>query len=150
LIPVRHAEKCTSFFSSAASGKFRHSYAGSWIPSHINHHPSSFSVSAGSNLHDYSRKKSNREYCNDQGGEGIYVVNPPVRIAGSICLALAVSLGWLGTWSLFRYDGWRGACIGLFVFISGRWCLICGERDGKEEESCDDGQKWFHSDYLNP
>jgi len=102
------------------------------------------------------KKQQNREGCDYTRRERIKLINPVVRwIGGCIRLSLAFLFarptvdGWL------LYDRWHAiasflplaglvgaSIVGLFVFISGLWCLTCTQSDGQEQNNdqlCHDG-----------
>ena len=121
-----------------------------FMPKNLSEYPSSFDISAGFDLPYDSGKQKNREGCDYRGRKRIQLINPIVRwIGGIVFLCLAFLFGYYGVECSLTHDGWRGifgfvacagfigACIiGLFVFVSGWWCLVCTQRNGQEQQEC--------------
>jgi IS1 family transposase len=125
---------------------------------HLDREPRSFDVSAGTDLPDNPPEKKNCEGGDNKSRERIQLINPVMRTLGGIsCFVFAWVFGWFAVDRLLAYDGVRAvlgfggffigtgiSLIGLFVFISGWWCLRCTSPDGQNkqehEKPCHDRQ----------
>ena len=153
LVPTGHTEIRPEFFAVIPGSESCHLYAGCRIPSNIYHHPSAFNSSTSLNLFYQPNKQKDGENGNNERRSCIHTIGPIGRIVGSIaCYALVWLFGWWCVSGIL--DGeWKGigqfivflACsflsvIGVFIFSSGRLCLICTERDCKENQLSIDKQ----------
>jgi IS1 family transposase len=136
----------------------------------LDREPRSFDVSAGTDLQDDPPEKKNCEGGDNKSRERIKLINPVMRMLGGIsCFVFAWVLGWFAVDYLLAYDGVRAvlgfgglfigvgiSLIGLFVFISGWWCLRCTSPDGhskqEHEKPCHGGtivlQKYLDNLYY--